>query len=102
RNKTDRLTRDADDAMRQAEQIAEQQKKIEDDVKQLKPIGQRTGDEIRQLIERKNQLGQAVKSLESQLDRMARDAGQGKKDAYRKLDDAATSIRENKLKEMIS
>lgn len=101
RNRTDRLTRDAQDAMRQAEQLAEQQKRIEEGVKELKPMGQNPPDKMVQLLQRKDQLAAGVQALESQLDRMARDAGRERKDAYRKLDDAATSIRDNKIKEKI-
>jgi hypothetical protein len=87
--------------MNQARELAEQQQRIEDEVRQLQPMGQNPHDRMVRLLQRKDQLAAAVQSLESQLDRMAREAGREQREAYRELDEAANTIRENKLKEKI-
>jgi hypothetical protein len=56
---------------------------------------------LARLLERKDTLGSQVGELESQLDRMARDARATNKDAARKLQEAADGIRDRKLKDKI-
>ena len=54
-----------------------------------------------QLNARKDSLAKGVGDLESQLDRMSRDARREKKEASRKLQEAANSIRDNRVKDKI-
>src|SRR6185436_2557636 len=101
KNRTDRLARDANDVAKQAEQLAEQQRKIQSDVQGLKPMGQNKPDSMVRLLQRKDELGQGIADLEKRLDQMSRDAGAGRRDAARKLDEAANGIRDDKLKEKV-
>jgi hypothetical protein len=69
-------------------------------------VGSRAGGggesgRLERLLERKDTLGGQVEGLESQLDRMARDARATNKDAARKLQEAADGIRDRKLKDKI-
>src|SRR5260221_1918396 len=56
---------------------------------------------LERLLERKDTLGSQVGELESQLDRMARDARATNKDAARRLQEAADGIRDRKLRDKI-
>ncbi|MBI4499916.1 MAG: DUF4175 family protein [Gemmatimonadetes bacterium] len=101
KNQTDRLARDAADAQRQAEQLAEEQRKIQSEVQGLKGVGQNKPEDMSRLLQRKDQLAQGVAQLESQLDDMSRNAGREQREAGRKLEEAANGIRDDKLKEKI-
>jgi hypothetical protein len=63
-------------------------------------VGQQSGRTGR-LMERKDALARDVSDLEGQLDRMAQEARAGKKDAARKLQEAADAIRDRKLRDKI-
>jgi hypothetical protein len=56
---------------------------------------------VQRIFERKDELAEEVANLESQLDRMAREGRSEQKEASRKIQDAANSIRDSKLKEKI-
>ncbi len=101
KNQTERIEDGLTDAIRQARRVAELQDKIEDDVQDLRPVGQNTPDQMRRLLERKDQLAGQVADLEGQLDQMARDVSREQREASRKLREAANSIRQTKLKEKI-
>ena len=100
KNRSVRLERDMEDAIEQAERIASQQERVQSDVEKMGQ-GQADGERLRRVFERKDELAAEVASLESQLDRMARDSRKEQKDASRKIQEAANSIRNSKLKEKI-
>ena len=60
-----------------------------------------TEEKISKLLGEKDQLEKEVGALESQIDRVARQARGAEKDAARSLSEAADSIRENQVKEKI-
>jgi len=105
--RTGRLDRDVQQALRTAEEMRQAQEKIAGESEQ--EMGARAGNggssgengRLERLLERKDTLGSQVGELESQLDRMARDARATNKDAARKLQEAADGIRDRKLKDKI-
>jgi hypothetical protein len=105
-----RLDRDLREAQRKAEELANAQRKIASDVKDLRAQAQAgeaspqaggSGERMQRLLERKDSLASGVADLEAQLDRMARDSRREQKQASRKLQESADAIRDNKLKEKI-
>ena len=101
KNRSARLERDARDALRRAEQLAQQQREMIADVERLSDeVGTRQ-QQVERLSERKEQMAQEVAELEVQLDRAARESRRDQRDASRKLLEAAKSIRDNKLKEKL-
>ncbi len=105
KNRSVRLERDMEDARQQMEQIQSQQEKVASDVNRLAEEGGEgrgaTGERVQRIFERKDELAEEVQNLESQLDRMAREGRSEQKEASRKIQDAANSIRDSKLKEKI-
>ncbi len=101
KNRSVRLERDMDDALEQAERIAEQQERVKSDVEDLGLEGRGAGERLQRVFERKDELAEQVANLESQLDRMARDSRSEEKEASRQIQEAANSIRDSKLKEKI-
>ena len=98
-----RAERDVKDAQRQAEEIAQEQKDIANDAQRpaATPAPIACGS-AQMLGQRKDALEQKVAGLEKQLDRMAeRDRARTRKDASRKLPEAANGIRDDKIKEKI-
>jgi hypothetical protein len=98
--RTGRLDRDVQQAQRAAEEMRQAQEKIARDAEQ-EAAAASGGSRLERLLERKDALGEQVAELESQLDRMARDARSGNKDAARRLQEAADGIRDRKLKDKI-
>ncbi len=105
KNRSVRLERDMQDAREQMERIQSQQEKVASDVNRLAEEGGEgrgaTGERLQRIFERKDELADEVENLESQLDRMAREGRSEQKEASRKIQDAANSIRDSKLKEKI-
>jgi len=102
--RTGRLDRDVQQALRTAEEMRQAQEKIAGEAEQ--EMGARAGGNgengrLERLLERKDTLGSQVGELESQLDRMARDARATNKDAARRLQEAADGIRDRKLRDKI-
>lgn len=93
--------RDVRDAQRQAEEIAEEQSEIAGAAKALPAAGPGRLPQQQLLGQRKDALESKVASLEKQLDRMVGEATRDSRDAARKLSEAASGIRDNKLKEKI-
>ncbi len=100
KNRSARLDRDMDDARQQLDAIQSQQERVQSDVSRLGSEGA-DGERMQRIFERKDELADRVANLESQLDRMARESRSEQKDTSRKIQDAANSIRENKIKEKI-
>src|SRR5438132_2137697 len=100
---TNRGQRDMKDAQQQADELVREQKEIANDVAQLGQNGASgtRGQRAAQLSERKSQLESKIGDLEKQLDKMSGEMRRDEKDASRKVQEAADSIRENKLKEKV-
>ncbi len=95
-----RLENDLRDAMRRAEALAEEQRRVAADVAALPGSADRAGRE-RRIEERKEAQAGEVKQLESTLDRLARESRREQAAASRKLQEAAGAIRDNRLEEKI-
>jgi hypothetical protein len=106
-----RTERDIREAQRAAQELARNQEKIAAEAgEQLaQPGGARgapgtagaQGGRASRLMERKDEMAREVSELEAQLDKMAQDARSGKKDAARRLQEAADGIRDRKLRDKI-
>jgi hypothetical protein len=100
-----RLDQGVQDAVRRAQALAQAQQKIaaeaEAHLRDRDERGVQGGERMERLLERKDALGSEVADLEGQVDRMARDARGGRKDAARKLQEGSDAIRDRKLKEKI-
>jgi len=101
KNRSVRLERDMDDVAEQVERLQAQQERIQSEVSKLGREGPGSGERLQRIFERKDELAEQVANLESQLDRMARDSRSEQKEASRKIQEAANSIRDTKLKEKI-
>ena len=95
------LERDIEDALHRAERLARQQTGVTSDVEDLASAGPERLERLRRLIERKEEMAEEVAELEADLDRLARESRGEQRDASRKLQEAANSIRDDKLKEKI-
>ncbi|MGH9388455.1 MAG: hypothetical protein ACRD1Z_02500, partial [Vicinamibacteria bacterium] len=105
KNRSVRLERDMEDAREQMERIQSQQERVSSDVNRLSEEGAEgggaSGERVQRIFERKDEMAEEVANLESHLDRMAREGRSEQKEASRKIQDAANSIRDSKLKEKI-
>jgi hypothetical protein len=105
-DRSGRVGRGVQEALRRAEAMARAQEKIaaeaEEEVARrgAGDMGQ-AGGQTERLLERKDALAGEVSDLEGQLDRLARDARDGKKDAARKLQEAGAAIRDGRLRDKI-
>jgi hypothetical protein len=102
KNREVRLEQGIQDVSDRARRLAAQQDKVLSDVRKLdQEGGAGRAEKLERLLERKDEMATEVADLEAQLDRMARESRSEQKDASRKLQEAANSIRDNKLKEKI-
>lgn len=93
------VEREVEDAARRAERIAERQRELQSDVNE-DPAG-RDPDRVAGLRERKSELAREVDRLETDLDRLTREARQDQPDAARRLGEAAGEIRESRLRDKL-
>jgi len=101
-SREDHTRQDIERTVDLAEGIARDQGQIADEVRRLGDgQGEDARERVQRLHERKDALAAQVQSLEEQLDRMAGDTRTSDAQASRALREAATGIRENKLKEKI-
>jgi len=101
-SREDHARQDIERTVDLAEGIARDQGQIADEVRRLGDgQGEDARERVQRLHERKDALAAQVQSLEEQLDRMAGDTRTSDAQASRALREAATGIRENKLKEKI-
>jgi hypothetical protein len=98
---TGRAERDVKDAQRQADEIAREQQQIAEGVRGLDTAGESRQERVQQLSERKDQLESKVAALEKQVEKTAGELARSERDASRKLSEAATSMRENRLRDKI-
>jgi hypothetical protein len=102
RSREDSARQDIERAVDLAEGIARDQDRIAEEVRRLGDgSGEDSAERVQRLDERKDALAGQVQALEQQLDRMAGEARASAAPASRALRDAASGIRENKLKEKI-
>src|SRR5690606_26102337 len=94
------LQRQVRDALAEAQRLREQQQRIADDVERLDAAG-RSGEELRRLHQRQDELAAGGDDLETRLERLASAARADQKDAARKLKEAANAIRDAKLEDKI-
>jgi hypothetical protein len=99
-----RLDRDIKEAQQKAEELRQSQERIASDTRELQGGAGASGDAAEKkarLMQRKDALASGVGELESQLDKMSQESRREQKDASRKLQETANSIRDQKLKEKI-
>lgn len=100
-NRSAGLQRDVEDALRRAQRLAQQQRDVITDVERLPESGSERMERLRRLVERKGEMASEVADLEADLDRLSRESRGEQRDASRKLQEAANSIRDDKLREKI-
>lgn len=109
-NKQGRGARDASDAARRAERIAEEQRAVGEEINRLGAAGGAAGEEAgegradgerrareQRIMERKDTLASDIEELGSRLDRLARESRREQPEAARKLQEAAGEIRQGRL-----
>jgi hypothetical protein len=101
RNQGGRGERDIQRAQRQAEELAKEQKEVASDVNSLDQAGDGRQAKAQQLAQRKDAMDAKVADLQQQLEKLANETRRDEKDASRRLDEAAGSIRDKKIREMI-
>jgi hypothetical protein len=101
RTQTGRAQRDVNEAVRRAGEIANEQKQIAGDVRGLPSPAQRSREQVQQLVDRKGELEQKVSDLEKQIDRAATDMRREERDASRRMSEAASSLRDNRVRDKI-
>ena len=102
RDRVDRLHSDVDDAQQRAQDLIRKQRDIAADMERLADEGGGPGTEAgRRLFERKEAMTAEVADLEREIDRLASDARAGQRNASDRLREAASTIRDDKLKERI-
>ena len=96
-----RAGRDAQEALRQVDELQRQQREVQQDVRALPASGPDRREAIDRLRDRKNQMTEAVRDLEQELDRAASATQAENPDAARRLQAGANQIRESSLKEKL-
>jgi hypothetical protein len=101
-NQSGRGERDVQSAMRQADDLVNEQKEISSEVSQLDGMqGAGRQSKAQSLAQRKDGMDQKVASLQDQLEKLANGARRDAKDAARKLDEAAGGITDKRVREKI-
>ena len=102
RTQTGRAERDVADAVRRRRSCVNEQK---DDRQRRSTawIGraERIREQVQQLLDRKAAMEQKVGELEKQIDRAAADMRRDEREASRKMTEAATAIRDNRVRDKI-
>src|SRR3954470_6967551 len=103
RNQGGRGERDLQRAQRQAEELANEQKDVAADVNALDQAEAGAGRQgkAQALGQRKDAMDAKVADLQQQLEKIANEMRRNEKDAARKLDEAAGSIRDKRIREKI-
>ncbi len=102
-NQTGRAERDVQEALRRAEELVDEQRQVASEVDALEqqPAAARP-DRAQAIAERKDAMDAEVAGLQSQLEEVANEArSQNDRAAARKLDEAAGSITDKRIREMI-
>lgn len=95
------LRASVDEALRQAEELREEQERVRAAVGELGEPVERSPERIRQLQERKASMASRLEDLERDLDRLATTIRTEQPEASRQLAAAASFIRDAKLREKI-
>ncbi len=98
----ERLRRDLQDARRRADEVARQQRGIQESVAGLPSEGEARQEQLRRLLDRKESMLAELTDLEQQLDRMANESRREQPAVSREVAEAAQGIRDDKLKEKVS
>ena len=101
RDRVSRLREDTEEAVQRAQDLADEQREIQDQMARLGEDGQDIRESARRLFERKEAMAEELADLESQIDRLSRDARSDQQATADRLVEAAESIRDNKLKERV-
>jgi hypothetical protein len=103
RNQSGRGERDLQRAQKQAEELANEQKEVASDVNGLESAEAGAGRQAKAqaLSQRKDAMDAKVADLQQQLEKIANEMRRDEKDAARKLDEAAGSIRDKRIREKI-
>src|SRR5439155_16286485 len=88
-------------ALRQAKELADEQKEVANDVNGLEQAGGDRPGKAQQLAQRKDAMDRKVGDLQKQLEQLGNETRRDEKDASRKLDDAANMIRDKRIREKI-
>jgi hypothetical protein len=99
--RSDRLARDIENALSQVRKLAEEQTSVQADVRRLDQAGADRDAQVQRLLERKDLEAKSVEGIEQQLDRTASDFRRERQEAARKVQEAADTIRDSRLKEKI-
>jgi hypothetical protein len=101
-NQGGRGERDVQDAMRQAQSLSDEQRQIASDVQGLEGAqGAAREQKAQALQQRKDAMDQKLGDLQDQLEKLANDARANTRDAARKLDEAAGSITDKRMREKV-
>ena len=96
----EQLANDVEVARVRAADLAREQREVEADMERLGEAGSGAGSGAgRRLFERKEAMNEEVADLEREIDRLASDAREDQREASNRLREAATTIRDDKLKE---
>ena len=101
RNQGDRAQRDIQGAKKTAEELASDQKEIASEVGQMGAGQPGNAGKAKALADRKEAMDKKVGDLQKELEALANDTRRDQKDASRKLDEAAGSIRDKRVREKI-
>jgi hypothetical protein len=100
RSQAGRTKEDIQNAQRRAEALANEQKDVEAQVRQLDQAAAARG-QGQKLLDQKTAMEAKIADLEKQLQQLAEDTRRSERDASRKLDEAASSIRGKQMRDMI-
>jgi hypothetical protein len=101
RSQSGRGERDLQHAQRTAEELAQEQKDVASEVNGLDQSQSGASGKAQALAQRKEAMDAKVADLQNQLEKLANQMRRDEKDAARKLDEAAGSIRDKRIREKI-
>jgi hypothetical protein len=101
RNQSGRGERDLQRAQRQADELANEQKEVTSEVNGLDQAGAGRAAKAQALAQRKDAMEGKVADLQKQLEELANQMRRDERDAARRLDEAAGSIRDKRIREML-
>src|SRR5262249_50119687 len=96
-----RSDRDLQRVQRQADELAAEQKQVQSDVNGLDQAGAGRADKAQQLAQRKDAMDAKVADLQKQLEELGNQGRRDERDGSRKVDEAAGSIRDNRIREKL-
>ena len=101
RNQSSRGERDLQRVQRQADDLASEQKQVTSEVNGLDQAGAGRAARAQALAQRKDAMDGKVADLQKQLEELANQMRRDERDAAHKLDEAAGSIRDKRIREML-